>query len=108
MEEFSDNDSQNFMKENNKDLPNFIMINTNARSLCPKINLLVDCFKEIGATFPALKKTVTQLFNKHLAKRQILRIKIDIKHPRGATPPPPPHAGISLDTVLVVFLDPCL
>ena len=26
----------------------FIVINTNARSLCPKINSLVDCFEEVG------------------------------------------------------------
>ena len=45
-------EEENFMYSNdeasiaNKDA-NFTIINTNARSLCPKINSLVDCFEEV-------------------------------------------------------------
>ena len=38
----NDNDSEKIDR-------NFIIINTNARSLCPKITSLIDCFDELDA-----------------------------------------------------------
>ena len=35
----------------------FTIVNTNARSLCPKINSLVDCFEEVGAQLGVITKT---------------------------------------------------
>ena len=35
----------------------FTIINTNARSLCPKINSLVDCFEEVGAQLGIVTET---------------------------------------------------
>ena len=35
----------------------FKLINTNARSLCPKINSLVDCFEEMGAAVGTVTET---------------------------------------------------
>ena len=42
---------------NNKSLTRLVVINTNARSLCPKINSLIDCFDEMKATISILTET---------------------------------------------------
>ena len=49
-----DEEEHSFNNENDKSRAkngeqSFIAINTNAQSLCPKINSLVDCFEEVGA-----------------------------------------------------------
>ena len=38
-------------------LNGFTIINTNARSLCPKVNSLVDCFEEVGADIGIITET---------------------------------------------------
>ena len=43
------------VKKNNKEQLNFI--NTNARSLCPKIHSFVDCFSELQLTFATVTET---------------------------------------------------
>ena len=46
----NDNDSEKIDR-------NFIIINTNARSLCPKISSLVDCFDELNAHVGVITET---------------------------------------------------
>ena len=41
----------------NKDEPGFTLINTNARSLCPKINSLLDCFEEMNVDVAVVTET---------------------------------------------------
>ena len=55
MDDFSIHDSEDM--NINKDEPSFTMINTNARSLCPKINSLIDCFEELGVTVGVVTET---------------------------------------------------
>ena len=40
-----------------KDNGHFTIINTNARSLCPKISSLIDCFEEVGASLGVVTET---------------------------------------------------
>ena len=55
-EETLSNDSSPYVnKKNGGEI--FKIINTNARSLCPKINSLVDCFEETGATIGTVTET---------------------------------------------------
>ena len=35
----------------------FNLINTNARSLCPKVNSLLDCFDEMGVSLAVITET---------------------------------------------------
>ena len=37
--------------------PRLNIINTNARSLCPKINSLIDCYEELDVTLGVVTKT---------------------------------------------------
>ena len=46
----NDNDSEKIDR-------NFIIINTNARSLCPKITSLIDCFDELNAHVGVITET---------------------------------------------------
>ena len=55
IDDFSIHDSEDM--NINKDEPSFTMINTNARSLCPKINSLIDCFEELGVTVGVVTET---------------------------------------------------
>ena len=50
---YSNDDAQYVTKSEN----NFRIINTNACSLCPKINSLVDCFEETTATIGIITET---------------------------------------------------
>ena len=55
MEDFRSCDDDSVKETKGKDI--FTIINTNARSLCPKINSLVDCFEEIGANLGVVTET---------------------------------------------------
>ena len=56
-----DNGSDRYFNDNDDSYgrtdENFIIINTNARSLCPKIDSLVDCFDELGAHVGVITET---------------------------------------------------
>ena len=41
-----------------KNLTNFSLVNTNARSLCPKIRSLLDCFSELNTDLAILTETL--------------------------------------------------
>ena len=43
--------------ENKHDGTQIKIINTNARSLCPKIDSLIDCFEELDVTLGVVTKT---------------------------------------------------
>ena len=46
------------MVENNQELgTNITVLNTNARSLCPKIESLIDCFDDMQATIGIVTET---------------------------------------------------
>ena len=51
---YNDDEANNNLSTTAED---FIVINTNARSLCPKINSLVDCFEEVGASLGIITET---------------------------------------------------
>ena len=55
-EPFEDSDAENNQGGNEHGF-NVTLINTNVRSLCPKINSLVECMKEVDAAFGVLTET---------------------------------------------------
>ena len=48
---------KSFINEKRKDYTELTMLNTNARSLCPKFHSMIECMEEMDAAFAIMTET---------------------------------------------------